>query len=128
MSIKFRLVTHRNPQDPAAAPKYYAQVVTDQEVTFKDLSETVARHTTMSAPDTYGVLMGLEEEIRVALRNGAKVVLGDLCILYPALKGDGADTEADYNAASHITGKTVKIRPRKSLRDIMANVPVEKVD
>lgn len=63
MSIHFKVVPRKNPQDPAAAPKFYAQVVPTGKRTLEQLSERVASHTTMSAPDIYGVLMGLQDEI-----------------------------------------------------------------
>ncbi len=82
----------------------------------------------MSAPDIYGVLLVPEEEIVDALKDGAKVELGSLCIFYPHVSSDGADSEADFSVVSHIKRKGIRIRPRRSLSIQMAEVPVEKTD
>jgi len=126
MAIHFKLMPRRNPQDAAAAPRYYAKAVPNGKRNLRALSKRVASHTTMSAPDVYGVLMALEEEIIVALQEGANVELGELCIFYPAVQSEGVDNEADFNAAAHITRKTIKIRPKQKLSRQMAEVPVER--
>jgi len=126
MSIHFKLMPRRNPQDTAAAPRYYAQVVPNGKRNLRELSKRVASYTTMSAPDVYGVLMALEEEILVSLQDGAAVELGDLCIFYPAVQSEGVDNAADFNAAAHITRKTIKIGPKQKLSRQMSEVSVEK--
>lgn len=127
MSIKIRIVPRKNPQNTAAAPKYYAQVAPKGKLNLRNLSKRVASHTTMSAPDIYGVLMGLEEEIIVALKNGEKVELGNLCIFYPSVQSEGADSEADFNIVRNIKKKGIRIRPKQTLSSQMAQVSVEKL-
>ncbi len=127
MAIRFKLVPRKNPQDETAAPKYYAQVVTIEKVNLKDLAELVTSHTTMSGPDVYGVIMALEGEIKTALKSGRAVELGDLCIMYPALDSDGADTEEDFSSTSHITRKKVRIRAKRGLSKTMSDVSVERI-
>ena len=126
MAIRFTLVPRNNPQDTAAPQRYYAKVEPNGKRTLKNLSERVASHTTMSAPDVYGVLMSLEEEIVAALKDGAQVELGDLCIFYPLLQSDGVDTPEDFNTTSHIKRKSIRIRPKQSLANKMADVPLER--
>ena len=126
MSIHFKLMPRRNPQDAAAAPRYYAHAVPTSKQNLRALSKRVASHTTMSAPDIYGVLMALEEEIILALQDGANVELGDLCIFYPVVQSEGVDNEADFNAAAHITRKTIKIRPKQKLSKQMSEISVQR--
>jgi len=127
MAIHFKLVPRRNPQKPDDPPKYYAQVVPTDKKNLKSLSEDVSRHTTMSAADVYGVLMALEEEIIAALKGGSQVELGSLCIFYPDLKGDGAESPDAFNASSHIKRKGIRVRAKQVLARQMEDVPVEKV-
>ena len=127
MAIKYKIVTRKNPQDFEAAPKYYAQVVTGAKKNLRDIAERIASHTTMSTPDVFGVLMALEEEVIVALKDGAHVELGNLCILYPTLQCNGADSLEAFNAAGNITAKKIGIRAKKALSNQMANVPLERV-
>ena len=128
MALRFKLVQRRNPQEPSAPQKYYATVVPNGKRTLKNLSERVASHTTMSAPDVYGVLMALEEEIIAALKDGAKVELGDLCSFYPVVQSDGVESPDDFNGAKHIKRKSVRVAARQSLVRNMENVSVEKVE
>ncbi len=127
MAIRFKLMARKNPQNPSDPPKYYAQVVPNGKTNLRTLSKRVANHTTMSAADVYGVLMALEEEIISALQDGQQVELGNLCIFYPDLKSDGADSEDAFNASSHIKRKGIRIRPKRVLARQMEDVPVEKI-
>ena len=127
MAIRFKLMARKNPQNPNDPPKYYAQVVPSAKINLRALSKRVANHTTMSAPDVYGVLMALEEEIVTSLKEGARVELGDLCIFYPDLKSEGAESEDAFNAVSHIKRKSIRIRPKQVLARQMEDVPVEKI-
>ena len=127
MAIRFKLMARKNPQKPEDPPKYYAQVVPSAKINLKTLSQRVSSHTTMSAPDVYGVLMALEEEIIASLKEGAQVELGNLCIFYPDLKSEGAESEDAFNAGSHIKRKSIRVRPKQALSRQMENVPVEKI-
>ena len=127
MAIKYKIVPRKNPQDFEAAPRYYARVVPTGKKTFRELSERVASHTTMSVPDTYGVLMALEEEIIVSLKEGTQIELGNICFLYPSLECESAESEEAFTAVSNITKRGIRIRARQGLVRQMAVVPVEKV-
>ena len=81
----------------------------------------------MSAPDIYGVLMALENEIIAALKDGAQVELGNLCIFYPSVQSDGVDSEEAFNTVSHIKKKGIRIRAKQKLSHQMAEVSVEKL-
>ena len=56
-----------------------------------------------------------------------QVELGNLCIFYPSLQSEGADTEDAFSTVSHIKRKGIRIIPKQSLSNQMSEVSVEKV-
>ena len=126
MSISYKLVPKRNPSNPEASQKYYAQTVYNSKVKLKGLAEKISRTTTMGKADVIGVLTALEEEIIDVLKSGSSVELGGLCTFYPSVKSEGVDSPDDFNAGSHIKKKSISIRAKKSLIDQIQSVSVEK--
>ncbi len=124
MAIHFKIIARKNPQDPAAPPKYYAQAVANGKRDLEGLAERISRTTTMGVGDIYGVLKTLEEEIIYALKDGVSVELGSICDIYATVSGSGAETEADFSAASHIDKKSIRITAKAKLKKQMADVPV----
>ena len=128
MSFRFKLIPRKNPQNTAAAPKHYPQIVTRDKKDLMALAQRISRNTTMGVGDVHGVLLSLEEEIVETLRDGSAVELGDICFLYPAVKGTGVENPADFNVAAHLKKRRIRIRPKQSLVQKMAGVPVHRVD
>ena len=42
MAIHFKIIARKNPQDPAAAPKYYAQAVANGKRDLEGLAERIS--------------------------------------------------------------------------------------
>ncbi len=126
MAIHFRLIQHRNLQDPTAPPKYYPRAIANEQKDLMALAQTIARNTTMGVADIHGVLLALEEEIMDALKEGSSVELGRICDFYPSLTGEGVENIEDFNAASHIKKKSIRIRAKRNLVKQMDLVPVKR--
>ncbi len=128
MAISFKLVARKNPQNPAAAPLYYAQATSNGKRDLKSLAVDVARHTTMSVADVHGVLLALQEEIIVALKEGSIVELGDLCSFYPTVYSEGVANPDEFKANVHIRQKGINVRPRQVLSKQMHDITVHRVE
>ena len=128
MPFKFKLIPRKNPQDTSAAPKHYPQVITRDKKDLKALAQRISRNTTMGVGDVHGVLLSLEEEIVETLRDGSVVELGDICMIYPAVKGTGVEKPEDFKVSAHMKKRRIRIRPKQSLVAKMAGVQVQRVD
>ncbi len=128
MPFKFKLIPRKNPLDTAAAPKHYPHIVTQDKKDLMALAKRISRGTTMGVGDVHGVLLSLEEEIIDVLRDGDAVELGNICMIYPSIRGTGVDTPEEFNTLSHIKKRRIRITPRRGLVHKIADVPVQQVD
>ena len=78
MAITIKPSLRKNPQDKAAAAKYYAQVVLAPEMTQRQIVEQIADRCTLTGSDIKAVLDALMTVIKRNLANGSPVRLGDL--------------------------------------------------
>lgn len=110
MSIKYKTIERGNPGDPTKPKKFYAQAVSDGEISLKELAKRASQISTVSYTDTLAVITALMEVIPDVLADGKTVRLGELGSLYISNKSDGSDT-ADKVNANNIKGAKVDFRP-----------------
>jgi len=122
MSIHYKVLARKNPQDPNAPEKYYGQAVITSKMDLDALAQRIAQNTTLGVGDIFGVLKSLEEAIINALTDGMAVELGGICDIYPQVSGPGADTLEDFSAAVNVTRKRVRIRSKAKLNRSMETV------
>ena len=70
MAITIKPALRKNPQDKAAAAKYYAQVVLAPEMTQRQIVEQIADRCTLTGSDIKAVLDALMTVIKRNLANG----------------------------------------------------------
>ena len=63
MSVKFKVVSRRNPQDIAAPEKFYANAIGDGETDLDVLARAISIQCTVTEADCYAVLVSLEFNI-----------------------------------------------------------------
>ena len=85
MAIQIKSALRKNPQDKAAAAKYYPTVVLSQEMTQKQIVEQI-------------VLDALMTVIKRSLANGSPVRLGDLGSFRPSVSGRGIEDASKFGA------------------------------
>lgn len=115
MSIKFKIITRRNPLDSTAPVKYYATVDRNQTVTTNVLAKEIAARSTVSRADILAVLASFSEVIIEHLKNSDAVKLNDIGTFYPTIASKGVANEGDFNAKTHIKGAKIRFLPAKSL-------------
>ena len=127
MAITYVLTQRGNPSDLKAPKKFYAQAKSREELTFRKLSKEIAENsTTVSDTDVMAVLNDLTKVLKRHLANGEIVRFGDFGSFQITLTGDGAETEAKFNA-SLIKGGKVNFRPGVDLKEMLATLKYEKV-
>ena len=127
MSIKFKVVERKNPQDQAAPAKYYAQSIIRGSESTEEIARGIAKNTTMGFADIHGVLLALGEVVPDILARGFSVDLVNLCILSPGMLSEGVDTAEEFNANEHIKRIKVNVRAKKHLRELIEKVSVQRV-
>jgi len=126
MSIKVKAMARKNPQDLAAAPKFYAQAVSQGEVTLDQISAYIAQMSTVSKTDVYAVLMGLTEVIPQQLEDGKIVRVGNLGSFSVSLSSTPSDT-IEAVTASNVEQLKLSFRPSQELKRKVEAFPVSKI-
>ena len=96
MAIQIKSALRKNPQDKAAAAKYYPTVVLSQEMTQKQIVEQIADRCTLTGSDIKAVLDALMTVIKRSLANGSPVRLGDLGSFRPSVSGRGIEDASKF--------------------------------
>ncbi|TXE12096.1 DNA-binding protein [Seonamhaeicola algicola] len=125
MSILFRVLQRRNPQDITLPEKFYAAAIGDGSVDMETLAEQIAYQCTITQPDCYAVLMALERNIVDALKQGRIVKLGHLGNFQVGISSQGRDTAEELDASA-ITKARILFRPGKSFRQLLKNLSFRK--
>jgi predicted histone-like DNA-binding protein len=125
MAIKYKLVSKKNPRDLEAPSKFYASSVTTRRIDIDQLSENIARASTVARSDVYAVLIALIDEMLDELAQGSQVNLGKLGGFYVNLRSNGAETEDAFNS-SLIKGAKVIYRPGSEIKTMLGSLKYEK--
>ncbi len=125
MSVKFKSLPRKNPQDLVAPEKYYASAIADGEVSMDLLAEMISYQCTVTESDCYAVLISLEKNIISELGQGRIVKLGRLGNFQIGISSEGKETPEEVNASS-ITKTRVLFRPGKRLRSLLNDLSFRK--
>ena len=125
MSIKFKVLPRKNPQDILAPEKFYAAAIADGNVDLDRLAELISYQCTVTASDCYAVLMALEHNIVGELSQGRIVKLGRLGNFQVGISSEGKDVATDVSAAA-ITKSRILFRPGKKMRSMLNEISFRK--
>ena len=126
MSVLFKAVPKRNPQNQADPPRYYATVQSSGEVDFRTLAKEIAEITTVSLPDAVAALESLVMIIPRHIERGEIVRLSELGSLWLTIKSEGSDTEAEVSA-SNIKQAKYRFTPGAELQKTLKVLNYSKV-
>ena len=126
MSVKFRVIQKKNPQDLLATPKSYAIAISDGTVDIDRLSELVGDGSTVRQNDVYAVIIGLVNVIQGELKEGRSVNLGKLGTFAISVSSNPSDT-AEEVTASNIKSAKVNYRPGKEIKDMLKTISYTKI-
>ncbi|WP_397446978.1 HU family DNA-binding protein [Polaribacter sp. R77954] len=125
MSIIYKTLPRKNPQDMAAPEKFYAAVVANGSVDFETLAEQISNQCTVTETDCLAVLNALEQNIVYELKQGRIVRLGKLGNFQVSLSSTGLST-ADEVSAQAIKATRILFRPAKKMRNLLKNLSFRK--
>ena len=110
MALSYKLVKNNNEASPYFN-KYRAQAVIVGEMDIKAISDLIQRNCTVKKSDCMAVLTELIEVMKDALGEGKKVTLDGLGSFKVGIKGNYADSEAEYSTAVNVKGFRVNFTP-----------------
>lgn len=125
MSIKYKTLPRKNPQDLLAPEKFYAAAIADGEVDLEKLAELISYQCTVTESDCYAVLISLEHNIVSELKEGRIVKLGRLGNFQVGISSEGKDTTEEVSAAA-IRKTRILFRPGKKLRSMLNDLSFRK--
>ena len=118
MPITFNVIQKRNPQDPDAPQKFYADIVGNGETTLADLAKYASTVSTVSKADILAVLESTFSKIADDVADGKIVYVGEYFTLQAGGSSEGRDTAADVNSSSIESVRTI-FRPGKMIKDAL---------
>ena len=65
-SVSYSVVPRKNPQEPEAGVRFYAQAQASGDVTVREMSERIQRTCTVTRADVGKAMKKLEELVRVS--------------------------------------------------------------
>jgi len=126
MSVKFTVVSRKNPRDLTAPEKFYANAIADGETDLDTLAKAISLQCTVTEADCYAVLISLEANIIGELEQGRIVKLGRVGNFQVGISSEGEETPEDVTSASIIANR-IRFRPGKRLRSFLKDVSYKKV-
>ena len=125
MSVKYKVLPRKNPQDLMAPEKFYAAAIADGETDLDKLAEQISYQCTVTESDCYAVLLSLERNIISELEQGRIVKLGRLGNFQIGVSSEGKDTAAEVTSGA-IVKTRILFRPGKRLRSLLKDLSFRK--
>lgn len=126
MSVTYRIISRKNLQDTAAAPKFYALAVSSGKTDLDKLAALISDGSTVRQADVYAVLIGMVNAISKELAEGRIVQLGKLGSFSIGVRSAGAENEEEANS-SLIKGAKLNYRPSAELSNMLKTLSYKKV-
>ncbi|MDY6024930.1 HU family DNA-binding protein [Bergeyella zoohelcum] len=126
MSIKYKVIEKGQPGVAGGGiKKFYANVVTEGELSVDDLVKQIEKFSALSEADIRGVIIALENVIQQGLADSKIIRLEKLGSLYPTLSSNGVATEKEFTA-NQIKSVSVNYRPGTRIVEAMKAAGFEK--
>ena len=115
--LNYSIAMLKNPVKPNEEPKAYAKSQIAGELTLKELSQRVAKQTTVSRADVSAVLISTVENMIDGLHEGLQVDFGELGKFRLQICSSGALSAEKFTSAN-ITGVNIQFIPGEDLKDV----------
>ncbi|WP_294587291.1 HU family DNA-binding protein [uncultured Bacteroides sp.] len=119
--LNYSIAMLKNPVKPDEEPKAYAKSQIAGELTLKELSQRVAKQTTVSRADVSAVLISTVENMIDGLHEGLQVDFGELGKFRLQICSNGAISAEKFTSAN-ITGVNIQFVPGEDLKDVFTGL------
>lgn len=93
MPITFKTVARKNPRNPVAPEKYYADIVGEGKTTLSDLAKYASTVSTVSKADILAVLESTFSKIADDVADGKIVYVGEYFTLQAGGSSEGFESK-----------------------------------
>lgn len=126
MAIKFKAIERGEPGVAGGGTKkFYANIVTDGEVSIDELTKAIERMCTVNGADIRAVLYALVDVSVDQLANGKIIRLGELGSMRMSLSSEGKPAIEEVTA-SVIKGTSVIFTPGQKIKEMQNNLKFQK--
>jgi predicted histone-like DNA-binding protein len=119
--VKLTSIERPNPQDRAAANKFYAQAISTGTTDLERLAYLVSHQSTVREADCYAVLISLMHNVIDELAQGRIVKLDKLGAFQIGIRSEGVATPEEVTV-NLVKKSHINFRPDKRLRKMLQNV------
>ena len=113
-TIKYKIISRKNPQEPDGAPVYYAKAVQDRTMEFEDFVSHMSDHNSpYSRGVIHGVLTDMLDCLQELVLDGKSVRLGELGLFSIGLTGKASASRGEWDA-SLVEGVKLNVRNTKT--------------
>lgn len=126
MSIQYRVIQKRNPQDPEGPKKYYINAKSRGTISLEQLLKAVSDAMTVEPDEVRLAVNRTFEKTMEFLEMGFTVSYGDLGYFAVKVSCNGVDTEAEATP-DKVTGKRGVFYPGKGMRARISATKMEKM-
>lgn len=113
-TIKYKIISRKNPQEPDGAPTYYAKAVQDRTMEFEDFVSHMSDHNSpYSRGVIHGVLTDMLDCLQELVLDGKSVRLGELGLFSIGLTGKASASRGEWDA-SLVEGVKLNVRNTKT--------------
>ena len=128
MAIRYKLIARPDFRKDAekGSKLYYAQGLSNGDVSFDELCESIAEESALSSADVKGCLDRMTRLLTANLREGRNVQLGDLGSFRLSIASSGAADEDSFSTALMKKPRVI-FTPGKRLQDMREDVQYSRV-
>ena len=116
MSVRYKLVKKRNPQDPEGPQKWYATTNALSPLPERDMVNEATKNTTVSPGEFRLAIESLAEYAPTALRKGRTLKIPGIGTLRISFSSLAADTVEAFDSGSMIYSPRIVFTPEASFR------------
>jgi predicted histone-like DNA-binding protein len=98
MSLQYKVVQRKNPQNMGAAARYFAEGIMRGKISFEEFLDAVCRDTTLNRDEVRMALNKAFQTILAFSKLGFHVHLDTLGYVKVSLRGEGKDTPEEVTA------------------------------
>ena len=127
MSIKFSVVSRKNPRDLESPPKYYPSINSDDLADLRRIARRIGEISTVHSTDILASLEGLLTVLPQELADGNSVQLGDLGYFRLTAETEGAATPEEVTE-ENILKVHVRFKPGKLFEEALQKLEFKKIE
>ena len=125
--VPYVVVPKKNPQNPSAKPKFYAQLIGRYKIGMKELLDDMTTGSAINPIEAKGIIERFLTEVGIHLQYGRKVDLDGLGSFYITVRSNGSGSPEEFTAGN-IRKKSIRFNAGVELKAMLDNVQFVKTD